>query len=89
MPLGTEVGLSPGNFVLDGNPAPLLKKGSGAPTPIFGTWESEMVQASMADNTINHGYTYNNDGIKRGQDLLLNKPYNNGPIIPITPVGFR
>jgi len=89
MPLGTEVGLSPGNFVLDGNPAPLLKKGSGAPPPIFGTWESEMVQASMADNTINHGYMYNNDGIKRGQDLLLNKPYNNSPIIPVTPVGFR
>jgi len=28
MPLGMEVGLSPGEFVLDGDPAPLLKKGS-------------------------------------------------------------
>jgi len=30
MPVGTEVGLSPGDFVLDGDPAPLPKKG-GAP----------------------------------------------------------
>jgi len=28
MPLGTEVGLSPGDFVLDGDPAPLPKKGA-------------------------------------------------------------
>ena len=34
MPLGTEVGLSPGEFVLDGDPAPLSKKG-GAPFPIL------------------------------------------------------
>jgi len=27
-PLGTEVGLSPGDFVLDGDPAPLFKKGA-------------------------------------------------------------
>jgi len=27
MPLGMQVGLSPGNFVLDGDPAPLPKKG--------------------------------------------------------------
>ena len=27
MPLGTEVGLSPGDFVLDGDPAPSTKKG--------------------------------------------------------------
>ena len=26
MPLGMEVGLSPGDFVLDGDPAPLTKK---------------------------------------------------------------
>ena len=34
MPLGMEVGLSPGNFVLDGDPAPPPKK--GALPPIFG-----------------------------------------------------
>ena len=28
MPLGMEVGLSPGDFVLDGNPAPSSKSGS-------------------------------------------------------------
>jgi len=28
MPLGTEVGLGPGDFVLDGDPAPLPKKGA-------------------------------------------------------------
>jgi len=27
MPLGTEVGLSPGDFVLDGDPAPTPSKG--------------------------------------------------------------
>jgi len=31
MPLGVEVGLGPGDFVLDGDPAPLLEKGGGAP----------------------------------------------------------
>jgi len=36
MPLGTEVGLSPVDFVLDGEPAPPPHKGGGAPFPIFG-----------------------------------------------------
>jgi len=31
MPLGMEVGLGPGDFVLDGDPAPLPKKGGSAP----------------------------------------------------------
>ena len=31
MPLGTEVGLGPGNFVLDGVPASLPKKGEERP----------------------------------------------------------
>jgi len=31
MPYGREVGLGPGHFVLDGNPAPLPKKGGRAP----------------------------------------------------------
>ena len=35
MPLGMEVGLSPGDFVLDGDPAPYPKMG-GALLPIFG-----------------------------------------------------
>jgi len=35
MPLGMEVGLVPGDFVLDGDPAPYPKRG-GAP-PIFGS----------------------------------------------------
>ena len=35
MPLGMELGLSPGDFVFDGNPSP-PKKGGGAPSPIFG-----------------------------------------------------
>ena len=34
MPLGMEVGLSPVEFVLDGDPAPLPKRG-GAPSPIL------------------------------------------------------
>jgi len=31
MPLGMEVGLGPGNFVLDGDPATPTQKGAGAP----------------------------------------------------------
>ena len=31
IPLGREVGLSPGDFVLDGDPAPPTQKGAGAP----------------------------------------------------------
>ena len=31
MSLGMEVGLGPGDFVLDGDPAPPPKKGGGAP----------------------------------------------------------
>jgi len=34
MPLGMEVGLSPGDFVFDGDPAPLPKKGA-EPSPQF------------------------------------------------------
>jgi len=34
MPLGTEVGLGPDDIVLDGNPAPLPKKGA-EPLPNF------------------------------------------------------
>jgi len=34
MPLGREVGLSPSDIVLDGDPAPLPQK--GAEPPIFG-----------------------------------------------------
>ena len=34
MKLGTEVGLSPGHIVLDGDPAPLPQKGTAA--PLFG-----------------------------------------------------
>ena len=36
MPFGTEVGLSPVDFVLDGDPAPPPKKGGAAPSEIFG-----------------------------------------------------
>jgi len=31
MPLGMEIDLGPGDFVLDGDPAPLLKKGAEPP----------------------------------------------------------
>jgi len=34
MPLGMEVGLGPGNIVLDGNPASPKKRGTAA--PLFG-----------------------------------------------------
>jgi len=36
MSLGTEVGLGPGDFVLDRDPAPPLPK--GAQTPIFSSY---------------------------------------------------
>jgi len=37
MSLGMEVGLGPGDFVLDGDPAPPPLKGNRAPLQIFGT----------------------------------------------------
>ena len=36
MALGMEVGLGPGHIVLDGDPAPLPKKGTQPPPAIFG-----------------------------------------------------
>ena len=38
MVLGIEVGLSPGDFVLDGNPAPLSPKGGGGRAPKFSAY---------------------------------------------------
>jgi len=35
MPLGTEVGLGPGDTVLDGDPAPPTERGTAAPAPHF------------------------------------------------------
>jgi len=37
MPLGTEVGLSLDDIVLDGDPAPPLQKGGGSPSSVFGS----------------------------------------------------
>jgi len=37
MPLGMKKGLGPGDFMLDGNPAPPLHKGGGAPLSNFRT----------------------------------------------------
>jgi len=34
MKLGTQVGLVPGDIVLDGDPAPLLQRGTGPPLPV-------------------------------------------------------
>jgi len=36
MSLGMEVGLGPGDFVLDGDPVPFPQKGAEPPSPIFG-----------------------------------------------------
>ena len=36
MPLGMAVGLSPDDFVLDGDPAPFSQKGAEPTSPIFG-----------------------------------------------------
>jgi len=36
MALGTKVGLGPGHILLDGDPAPIPKKGAEPPPPIFG-----------------------------------------------------
>jgi len=38
MPLGMEVGLSPGDFVLDGDPAPLPKRGRTEPPIVCGVY---------------------------------------------------
>jgi len=36
MKLGVQVGLGPGHIVLDGDPAPLPKKGAEPLSPLFG-----------------------------------------------------
>jgi len=36
MSLDMELGLSPGDFVLDGDPVPFPQKGAEPPSPIFG-----------------------------------------------------
>ena len=36
MQLGMELGLGPGDFVLDGDPVPFRQKGAEPPSPIFG-----------------------------------------------------
>jgi len=38
MPLGMEVDLDPGDFVLDGDHAPLPKKGAEPPKKFFGPY---------------------------------------------------
>jgi len=38
MPRGIDVGLCPGDIVLDGNPAPPTQKGTAAPFPLFGPY---------------------------------------------------
>ena len=38
MPRGIDVGLGPGDIVLDGNPAPPAEKGTAAPFPLFGPY---------------------------------------------------
>jgi len=40
MPYGTEVGFGSDHIVLDWNPSPPPRKGSGAPSPIFGPCQS-------------------------------------------------
>jgi len=42
IPLGTEVDLGPGDTVLDGDPAPLMERGTADP-PLFGPLCSGMV----------------------------------------------
>jgi len=36
MPLGMDVGLNPGDFVLGGDPVPFPQKGAEPSSPIFG-----------------------------------------------------
>jgi len=36
MPLAMEVGIGPGDIVLNGDPAPSPKRGAGAQAPTFG-----------------------------------------------------
>ena len=43
MPLGMEVGLGPGDIVLDGDPAPPTERGTAAPPPLFDPLCSGMV----------------------------------------------
>jgi len=53
MPLGTEVGLGPGDIVLDGDPAPPFQKGGGAPPP-FANFRPIFIVAKRLDGSIWH-----------------------------------
>jgi len=44
MSLGMEIGVSPGDFVLDGDPAPLPQKGAEPRSPVFGPFLLWMYQ---------------------------------------------
>jgi len=57
MPLGTEVGLDPGNIVLDGDPAPLPKKGGQQPLPQFSArvlWPNGWMDQVCCGQTVAH-----------------------------------
>ena len=49
MSLGMEVGLGPGDFVLDGDPAPFPQKGVGAPN-----FQPMLIIAKRLDGTKYH-----------------------------------
>jgi len=50
MKVGTQVSFGPGDFVLDGDPSPLPKKGAEAPSPIFGLSDLRMISARVRFN---------------------------------------
>jgi len=52
MPVGMEVGLGPGDFVFDGDPAPL--KRAQPPHPIFGPCLSMSIVAKRLDRSRYH-----------------------------------
>jgi len=46
MPLGMELGLSPGHIVLDGDPAPPMERGTAAALPPLSQFSDKWIDGS-------------------------------------------
>jgi len=63
MPLGVEVGLGPGDIVLDGDPATVTERGTAAPTfrPMCIVVKRSSISATAELLLLNLAYRYGSD----------------------------
>jgi len=75
MPLGTEVGLDPGDIVLDGDPAPPTEKGKAPPTFRPMSTVAKQVGAGLS-NAVLEWISFLLDGHRRSP-IMVNCPASN------------